>query len=151
MPAKTIRAVLDHLITIQKALTIDEPQEVEVVAAYKFVPEAIQADADNSWFQNEVTLAPIERGVNLLIQTWTIHTQYLFRDADRAIALDVAGAMLDEYMDALNTDIDLGGTVTRHDFQGGSPTLATIRVGNIPFQGFDVIQIVELKEGTIFA
>ena len=144
----SIRAALDQLVLLQKALRIEDPRGLGVERVYKYAPDMNDALNDIPCWTNEITLVDEFKGAGVHEVRWINHMQFFaVKDpADFDDAIDVAQAFLEEFMTHLNAHVGLGHTVAFTKLRGGNPTTAILdRGGGIYFSGLDLfLDITEL-------
>ena len=146
-----IRTALDRLVVIQAGLSITDPIEASVGAAYKYVPrQDTTLPATPSWM-NDWTLIREERHIDMRIQFYTVHMQLFVRDADQDQAADIASAFMEKAVEALDADVTLAGAVTRQSLRGGEPTLVSLERAGLSYIGLDLFLDLEMKEAKSFS
>ena len=146
-----IRAALDALTTIQESLSITDPATMSVGRAYKFAPKANVIITDAPTWINETTMNPLGRFVDLRVQNYTIHSQLFVSESDIDRGLDIAASFLEAFVTAMDADISITQTVTRHVLRGGNPTITMLSRAEKVFPGLDLFIDVELTEAAAFS
>ena len=143
-----IRGIMDQLVIVESAITITDPTTIAATdtRAYKFVPPANAQISDKvAWF-NSYTLSAIHRTVNLRRTLWDIRVLLFVYDADFDQAVDIVSAMLDAFLNDLDSHITLGGIVSSTEIRGGSPTLQALEHGQRVYAGVEVhLDVAEVE------
>lgn len=150
-----IRAALDAVATIQGALVVPDGTfdwhtgDIGINTVYKYgVPAEIETPDIPCWF-NSWTLTNVMRLPSLLETIYDIRMQLLVYDADQNRAAEIAAAFMDEFLEAFNADITLGGVIAHHDIVGSSPTAIQVDLDK-KYMGIDLVMTVFFKESITF-
>ena len=140
-----LRAALDQLIIVQKAVAIKSPVTTSVKKAWKYIPRENADLGETPAFFNTFTLAGWEKAISLGIEQWRVNTFLVVYDANHDRAADIVLALLEQYMTDLVSESALTGTVTGWTLRGTDPTLVAIPRPNRDYAGANLIMDVEIK------
>ena len=148
----TIRAALDKLVILEKALAITSPVVKSVVDAYKYVPPQTHNLVEvpvwmNSWQINDVSWMPGNQRMTSYSVNMKLAAGSATVEQDRAA--DIATAFWEALLKALRDDVNLGGTIDQHKIRSQGPTLAILEFGGRAYIGLDVWLDLEVIEANI--
>ena len=135
-----LRAILDQLVIVENAVEITDPITIVPAdtRAYKYVPtQSSQLPELPAWF-NTATLRQINRSSSLRRTMWDLQVTLLVYDADFDQAVDIAAALLDQFLNDLDSAVTLGGTVASTEIRGGAPTLQALQYGKRTLAGAEI-------------
>ena len=148
----SLREVMGNIYSIQRGLSISDPEPMVVKKVWKYVPPSNKTLTDvpcwmNTWDLDNAEWLP----GNMREVQYNINMKLAVGEAtsgqDRLA--DIATAFWEETLKAFRNDVMLGGTNRIQKLRGGGPTLAVIEFGGMSYVGLNLwLDILVVESNT---
>jgi hypothetical protein len=145
----TIRAALDKLVILEKALSITSPVTLAVKEAFKYIPPQTHNVVEtpvwmNAWQLNDMSWLPGNQRMSSYSINMRLAAISAMVEQDRGA--DIATAFWEALIKALRNDVKLGGTIDQHKLRSQGPTLVVMEFGGKAYIGLDVWLDIDVIE-----
>jgi hypothetical protein len=148
---QTILGALQALIVVQQNLVITSPVSLAVTDAFYLPPDRNTPLKYPCWFNTWTFTGQDRKATQYLEQHYTIHSEFWHFDPSTNRAAEIVTAFHTAYVDALNQNITLSGTVNTSELRGADPTLVLAEWDKVPYAGLDLFLEVTISQGVAFA
>ena len=142
----SLRTSLAQLYLLQESIKVTDPETTVKPRVYKYSPNPEDVLVDMPCWTNEITFNRQLIGVGLHELFWLNHMQlFVAKDPhDFNHSIDLAQAMLEEFITQWEAHLNLGNTIAEVKLTGGTPTVGIFQRGNLYYAGVDLF--LEMNE-----